>query len=134
VFLALMLVGLASWTMWAARRPGGISGTVNGWIEHVRGDVAKVSADPDLGRARSYYQDQYEKTNAYPMMSETDLAGVGVGVGVTVQWCSSQAVVIQGSAGGGTSSRLLLGGKDLGQLPALYGCPTNLSNPLPWQR
>ena len=28
--------------------PGGVSGTVNGWISHVRGDVAKVSADPDL--------------------------------------------------------------------------------------
>ena len=49
-----------SWCGWAAQRPGGISGTINGWIENVRGDVVKISADPDLHKAASkYYNAQY---------------------------------------------------------------------------
>ena len=57
---------------------------MDGWISHVRGDVAKVSADPDLAKARRYYQAQYQATNQYPQLSDADLAGVGIGVGVTV--------------------------------------------------
>jgi hypothetical protein len=66
-------------------------------------------------------------------MSDSDLAAVGVGVGVNVEWCGTQAVVIQGAQGGATVSRLLLAGKDLGVQPAKYGCPTDLVNPEPWK-
>jgi hypothetical protein len=132
VFMVIMLVGLASWTYWASQRPGGVSGTINGWISHVRGDVAQVSADPDAEKARRYYQSQYQTTGVYPQMSDSDLTSVGIGVGVTVNWCSSHAVVIQGATGGGFSSRLLVSGRDLGEVQGQVNCPGNLANPLPW--
>jgi hypothetical protein len=133
IFVGMLIVGLASWAFWASQRPGGISGTINGWIAHVRGDVAEVSADPDAAKARRYYQSQYDTTGVYPMMSDSDLASVGVGVGVTVDWCSAHAVVIQGATGGGFSSRLLLSGKDLGEVTGRVDCPGNFANPAPWK-
>lgn len=133
VFILLLIAGLGAWVVWAQGRPGGVSGTVSSWISNVRGEVAKVSTDPDFARAQRYYGTQYSKTHAYPQLSDSDLAAVGVGVGVNVEWCNSQAVVIQGAQGGATVSRLLLAGKDLGVQPAKYGCPANLSNPGPWK-
>ena len=132
VFIGVLIIGLASWTYWAAQRPGGVSGTINGWIDHVRGDVAQVSADPDAAKARRYYQSQYQTTGAYPQMSDSDLASVGIGVGITVDWCTTKAVVIQGATGGGFSSRLLLAGRDLGEVPGRVNCPGSFVNPAPW--
>jgi hypothetical protein len=132
VFIVLVVIGLGTWTAWAAQRPGGVSGTVNGWISHVRGDVQKVSADPDVSRARRYFNGQYTATGRYPQMSESDLGAVGIGVGVNIQNCSPQAIVIQGASGAGTASRLLVAGKDLGELQGKYGCPADLANPAPW--
>ena len=133
VFFALVLVGIATWAAWASQRPGGVSGTVNSWISDVRGDVAKVSSDPDLSKARRYFNAQYQTTNAYPQLSDADLAAVGVGVGVNVYWCNSQAVVLQGASGGGTASRPLLSGHDLGEVVGRYQCPGNFLNPAPWK-
>lgn len=133
VFCLLLVIGLGTWGVWAAQRPGGISGTVHSWVDSVRGDVAKVSADPDVAKARRYFTAQYKATNAYPQMSDSDLAAVGIGVGVTVDWCTSQAVVIEGATGGGTSSRLLLSGRDLGEVLGKFGCPASLANPTPWK-
>jgi hypothetical protein len=133
VFITLIVVGLGSWAYWASQRPGGMTGTVKSWIHDVRGDVAKVSSDPDVAKARRYFNGQYAATGSYPVMSENDLAAVGVGVGVNVENCSAQAVVIQGASGGGTSSRLLLAGKDLGELAGKYDCPANLAEPAPWK-
>jgi hypothetical protein len=134
VFLALLIVGVGTWAYWAQQRPGGISGTVDSWISSVRGDVAKVSSDPDLAKARRYFNGQYAATGTYPNMSENDLAGVGIGVGVSVDWCNPQAVVIQGAAGGGTASRLLLGGHDLGEVQGQYPCPNDFTHPAPWKK
>ncbi len=133
VCLVIVAAGLGTWFSWAAQRPGGVSGTVNGWISNVRGDVARMSADPDIARARRYYSGQYEGTGVYPNLSEADLAAVGVGVGVNVDWCKAQAVVIQGASGGGNSSRLLLSGKDLGEVSGKIGCPADLTDPAPWK-
>jgi hypothetical protein len=133
VFLVIVAGGLGIWFSWAAQRPGGVSGTVNGWISHVRGDVAKISSDPDLAKARRYYNGQYQATGVYPRLSEADLAAVGVGVGVNVDWCNAQAVVIQGASGGGTVSRLLLSGKDLGEVIGKSTCPTDFADPFPWK-
>jgi hypothetical protein len=133
LFLTLVALGLGGWFAWASHRPGGASGAVNGWISSVRGDVAKVSADPDLGTARKYFNDQYSKTGSYPQMSDSDLLAAGIGIGVTVRGCSSQAVVIQGASGGGTVSRLLLAGHDLGEVSGRYDCPTDLTHPTPWK-
>jgi len=132
VFLAILILGVGSWTYWASQRPGGVSGTVHGWIDHVRGDVAQVSADPDAAKARRYYQSQFSTTGAYPQMSDSDLASVGIGIGVSVDWCSTQAVVIQGATGGGFTSRLLVGGKDFGEVTGRVNCPLNLAEPAPW--
>jgi hypothetical protein len=134
VFLALVLVGAATWAAWASQRPGGVSGTVNSWIANVRGDVAKVSSDPDLNKARRYFNAQYQTTNSYPQLSDSDLAAVGVGVGVSVYWCNSQAVVLQGASGGGTASRLLLSGHALGEVVGRYQCPGSFLNPAPWKK
>ncbi len=133
VFLVFLVVGLGTWTYWASQRPGGVSGTVNGWISHVRGKVDSVSTDPDLGTARRYFNGQYTATNAYPQLSESDLSAAGIGVGVNVKFCSSQAVVMQGASGGGTVSRLLLSGRDLGELNGRYDCPADLAKPAPWK-
>jgi hypothetical protein len=133
VFLTFLVIGLGTWTYWATQRPGGVSGTVNGWISHVRGTVDSVSTDPDLGTARRYFNGQYAASQAYPQMSESDLTAAGIGVGVNVEFCSAQAVVIQGASGGGTVSRLLLAGHDLGELTGKIDCPVNLSTPAPWK-
>jgi hypothetical protein len=132
VFLVFLLVALCAWAYWASQRPGGVSGTIDGWIKHVRGDVAQVSADPDAAKARRYYQSQYQTTGVYPNMSDTDLSSVGIGVGVTVDYCSPKAVVIQGATGGGFSTRLLVSGKDFGEVPGRVDCPNNLADPAPW--
>jgi hypothetical protein len=134
VFLALLIVGVGSWAYWAQQRPGGISGTVDGWVKNVRGDVAKVSSDPDVAKARRYFNGQYAATSSYPNLTENDLAAVGIGVGVTVERCSAQAVVIQGASGGGTASRLLLAGHDLGEVQGKYDCPKDLTHPAPWKQ
>ena len=133
LLVLLLIVGLGSWTYWASQRPGGVKGTVSGWVSKVRGDVASVSADPDIAKARSYFDKQYKLTGAYPVMGESDLAGIGVGVGVSAQSCGPQAVVIQGASGGGTASRLLLAGHDLGELSGKYDCPADLAHPSPWK-
>jgi len=127
-FLVILLVGLGAWTYWAMQRPGGVSGTINGFIDHLRGDVAKVSADPDLTRAVNTFKQQYATNGAYSQMGEDQ-----VGIAVTVNWCSSQAVVVQGTVEGGTVSRLLLAGKDLGNVQGNQGCPANYNNPAPWK-
>jgi hypothetical protein len=134
VFLTVLTVGVGAWAYWAQQRPGGISGTVSSWVKDVRGDVAKVSADPDAAKARRYFNGQYAATGSYPNMGENDLAAVGIGVGVSVDWCNAQAVVIQGASGGGTASRLLVGGHDLGEVQGQYPCPTDLTHPAPWKK
>jgi hypothetical protein len=133
LMILLLIVAVGSWTYWASQRPGGVNGTVQSWVSNVRGDVASVSADPDFAKARQYYNEQYKLHGSYPVLSEADLGGIGIGVGVSVQSCSEQAVVIQGASGGGTASRLLLAGRDLGELNGKYDCPTDLAHPSPWK-
>jgi hypothetical protein len=131
--IVIVVVGLGAWTYWAQQRPGGVSGTINGWISHVRGTVDSVSTDPDLSTARRYFNRQYAASNAYPQMTESDLTAAGIGVGVNVELCTSQAVVLQGASGGGTVSRLLLAGHDLGELQGKFDCPVDLTKPEPWK-
>ena len=133
ILVALLIVGLGGWTYWASHQPGGVSGTIDHWISHVRGDVANVSADPDLATARQFYTGQYEASKSYPRMSESDLAAAGIGVGINIDWCGPQAVVIQGADGGGTTSYLLRSGKDLGPAKGKYDCPADLTHPTPWK-
>ena len=128
----LLLIALLAWCGWASQRPGGISGTINGWIAHVRGDVGAISADPDLHRAADYYNGQFTAHQAYPQLTDDELATNG-GIGVRAEWCSAQAVVLQGSAGGGTVSRLELDGREVGSVTGKQGCPADLRDPKPWK-
>jgi hypothetical protein len=133
VFVALLIVALGAWLFWASQRPGGISGTVDHWISHVRGDVANVTTDPDLATARNFYAAEYKQNKAYPEMSESDLTAAGIGIGINIDFCSEQAVVIQGADGGGTVSYLLVGGQDLGSVTGKYDCPDDITHPAPWK-
>jgi hypothetical protein len=98
----------------------------------MRGEVAKVSSDPDFNRAVDYFERQYDRTGTYPRMSESDMTSAGIGIGINAEWCGASAIVVQGAAGGGTASRLLVAGRDLGTVSGKQGCPANLSNPVPW--
>src|SRR5438128_9972955 len=42
--LPLVAAALLAWFAWASQQPGGVSGTVNGFIDHVRGGVEAGSA------------------------------------------------------------------------------------------
>jgi hypothetical protein len=134
IFLTLLVLGLGTWAIWAQQRPGGISGTIDSWIANVRGDVAQVSSDPDLVRARRFFTAQYKEAHAYPQMTDSDQEVATVGVGVNVYWCNSQAVVLQGASGAGTVSRLLLAGKDLGPVDGRHECPASFIDPAPWKK
>ncbi|HET9730980.1 MAG TPA: hypothetical protein VFR41_16230, partial [Acidimicrobiia bacterium] len=123
---------LGAWFLWAASQPGGVSGTINGWIDHVRGDVAKISADPDMHKAAAYLNGQFAANHQYPRITD-DQRATDIGIGVEVQWCGPQAVVLQGSVGGGTASRLLLNGADVGTVSGKVDCPADLANPTPWK-
>ena len=129
LFLTLVALGLGGWFAWASHRPGGASGAVNGWISSVRGDVAKVSADPDLGTARKYFNDSVLQDGLVPAAERLGPPGRRHRDRGHRQGCSAQAVVIQGASGGGTVSRLLLAGHDLGEVSGKYDCPTDLSPP-----
>lgn len=132
VFLLALLVGLA----WLQTKPGGVSGQVNQWIDKVRGDVETASANPDLRRAADYFNRQYAATGVYPNMTEEQLRddpSTGFGIGVDVQWCSPQAIVVHSLTGSGSVTRLLLAGKDMGDVAGRVGCPSDLQNPAPWK-
>jgi hypothetical protein len=98
----------------------------------VRGDVAQISADPDLHRGAVYYNAQFKADNVYPQLSDDQIA-TEIGIGVKAVWCSRQAVVLQGAAGGGWESVLLLNGRDLGTVDGARGCPGDLTAPAPWK-
>ena len=129
----VLVVALAVWCGWAAQRPGGISGTINSWVEHVRGDVIKISADPDLQKAAQYYDAQFSVAGSYPALTDDQLAAAGIGIGVTVDWCSARVVVLQGAVGAGSASRLLMDGRDIGTVDGKHGCPEDLADPQPWK-
>jgi len=128
-FLTLVAIGLVGWFAWATQQPGGVSGTVNGFIDHVRGGVEGVSAGPDLRRAASYFNDQYAQTSGYPQLNEEQMTAAGIGIDVDVVSCGSQAVVMQTL----TVSRLLIAGVDVGEVSGRRPCPTDLQHPTPWK-
>jgi hypothetical protein len=55
------------------------------------------------------------------------------GVGVTVELCNQQAVVLRSLTGAGTVSRLLLNGRDLGDAIGEHACPSDYARPTPWK-
>jgi hypothetical protein len=130
--LGLVLLG---WLLWAATTPGGISARIGDISDKLQGVVDNATTDPGLKRAATYYDNLYERTGSYPRLSDEDVRDdpeAGWGIGVDPQWCSAHAIVVKAQTGRGTVSRLLLDGKDLGDVDGEMPCPTDLSNPLPW--
>jgi hypothetical protein len=130
VFLSLVAAGLIAWAAWATQQPGGVSGTINSFIDRVRGGVETATTGPDLRRAANYFNDRYEQTGTYPRLTEEQMTAAGIGIDIDVSPCGSQAVVLRTL----TSSRLLLAGSDLGDVSGRQQCPTSLRDPAPWKR
>jgi hypothetical protein len=134
--MGVLLLALLAWVGWAYTTPGGPSARINDWIDQTRGDVEAVSAGPGLRQTASYFDQLYATEHSYPDLSDTALQedpNAGFGLGMRFLWCSGQAVVLQAPTAGGSVSRLLLNGTDLGEVDRAQGCPTDLAKPAPWK-
>jgi hypothetical protein len=129
--LTLLLVG---WLGWAYTTPGGPSARIRGWIDHTRGVVADASVNPDVRRSAQYFNNLYATQGSYPQLSDSAVqASPGFGLNETLVYCGPRAIVLQSLSSGGSLSRLLLAGQDLGNVQGTRGCPSNLARPAPWK-
>ncbi len=134
--VGVLLVAVLAWVGWAYTTPGGPSARIQGWIDHTRGVVDTASIGPGLHQTATYFNELYATQGSYPNMSDTAIQEdpkAGFGLGMNFTWCSGQAVVLQAPAAGGTISRLLVGGRDIGDVTVAAGCPSNLAHPKPWK-
>jgi hypothetical protein len=135
-FLHVVGLLLLGWLAWASTTPGGVNARFEDIGDKLQGVVDDATTDPGLKRAASYYNDRFARDASYPRLSDEQLREdpeAGWGMGVDVEWCSSNAIVIHSLTGRGTISRLLVSGDDLGDVPGKIPCPTDLINPLPWR-
>jgi len=134
--MGLLLLALLAWVGWAYTTPGGPSARINDWIDQTRGHVAAASAGPGLRQATTYFNQLYATERSYPNMPDTAIQedpNAGFGLGMTFTWCSGQAVVLRAPIAGGSVSRLLVSGKDLGEVGGAQACPADLAKPAPWK-
>jgi len=134
--LTVLVLLVAGWLAWAYTTPGGPSARVRGWIDHTRTDVADVSLGTGLHKTANYFNGLYATQGSYPQLSDTQLQedpNAAFGINMGYQWCSPGAVVLTSDGAGGSVSRLLLAGKDLGNVNGVQGCPENLRKPRPWK-
>ncbi len=129
IALWCLLLALGGWFAWASQRPGGVSGTVNGFIAHLRGDVEDLSSGRGLKQATAYYNGQYAQTGTYPVLNESQLAAANIGMDIDVVNCAPQAVVLQTV----TVSRLLVAGENRGDVSGRVACPSDIDHPDPWK-
>jgi hypothetical protein len=130
----LLVLLLASWFAWAYTTPGGPSARIRGWIDHTRGIVAEASVNPDLRRNAAYFNSLYAAQGRYPDLAQSVVEGTpGFGLTETLVYCGPRAIVLQSLSSGGSLSRLLLDGNDLGNVSGTQRCPTDLANPVPWK-
>jgi hypothetical protein len=132
ILLALVL----GWVGWAYTTPGGPQARIRSWIDHTRNDVNDVSLGPGLHKTANYFDGLYATQGRYPDLSESQIQqdpNAAFGINMSYTWCGPQAVVLVSNGAGGSVSRLLLAGRDLGNVSGSYGCPANLSKPLPWR-
>jgi hypothetical protein len=124
------------WLGWAYTTPGGPSARISHWIDQTRTDVADVSASPSLRQTAIYFNGLYATQGSYPNLSDSALQAeptAGFGLSMTFTWCSPRDVVIQSPSAGGTISKLLVDGKDVGNVVGASTCPVNLAHPAPWK-
>jgi hypothetical protein len=136
VFPVLLLSVLLGVVVWAQRTEGGLSARIDDAVDWVRGVVEDAATDPGMKRATDYFNNRYANEGQYPIVSESDLSrdpDADFGVGVRIEHCSGQAIVLQSLTGGGTRSRLLIAGETYGEADGSVGCPANLADPQPFQ-
>lgn len=132
--LTLLSIVLLGWLGWAYTTPGGPSARIRQWIDHTRGDIAQASVNPDVHQSAVYFDSLYKAQGSYPNLSDAAIqASPGFGLNETLLYCGPQALVLQSLSSGGSLSRLLLAGHDLGNAPNTHGCPANLAKPSPWK-
>ncbi len=130
----ILALALVSWIGWAYTTPGGPSARIGGWIDHTRGVVAEATVNPDFHRNTQYFNSLYATQGSYPNLSDSAIqATPGFGLSETLVYCGPRAIVLQSLSSGGSVSRLLLNGKDLGNVPNARPCPTDLAHPAPWK-
>jgi hypothetical protein len=130
----IFVIAVASWFGWAYTTPGGPSARIGGWIDHTRGIVAEASVNPDVRRSAQYFNGLYASQGRYPVLSDSEIqASPGFGLSERLIYCGPRAIVLQSLSSGGSLSRLLLAGDDLGNVSNRVDCPTNLSDPAPWK-
>lgn len=134
--LPVLLMVIVGWTGWAATTEGGVSARANDIVDSIRDLLADATTDPGLKRGAVYFNDRFAREGAYPRLSSGELQGepeTAWSLGVEVLWCSPRAIVLQGLTGSGTISRLLLDGRDLGDVAGEHRCPADLTAPAPWE-
>ena len=130
----VLALAVLSWFGWAYTTPGGPSARIRQWIEHTRGDIADASVNPDLRTNANYFDGLYAQEGSYPNLSDSAVqTSPGFGLNETLLWCGPRAIVLRSLSSGGSLSRLLLDGQDLGNVPNSRSCPTNLAHPSPWK-
>ena len=113
-------LAVLSWIGWAYTTPGGPSARIRDWIDHTRGDIAQASVNPDLHENAIYFNGLNASQGGYPNLSDSAIqATPGFGLSETLVWCGPHAIVLQSLSSGGSLSRLLLDGQDLGNVPNL---------------
>jgi hypothetical protein len=133
---AVLVLAVGGWFGWAQLQEGGARHQIQHAIDEARGVVDRATSDPGMKRAALYFNSQYARDGHYTQMTDTELrddAAADWGVGVSVQYCNDQAMVLQSLTGAGTVSRLLLRGIDVGDALGEHGCPLDYANPLPWK-
>ena len=94
-----------------------------------------IDADPHpvwkrlRDEAPVYFNEQYDQNGQYPRPTEDQLTAAGIGVDLDIADCGGQAVVLRTL----TVSRLLLAGKDLGEVAGKQNCPADFDKPSPWK-
>jgi hypothetical protein len=134
--VGVLVLAVLAWVGWAYTTPGGPSARINDWIDNTRNDVAAAGVSPGLRHTTTYFNGLYASQGSYPNMTDTAMQEdpkAGFGLGMKFIWCSPQAVVLQSPSAGGSVSRLLVAGRDLGEVGGAQGCPVTLAKPSPWK-
>ena len=132
----VVFVLAAAGLLWMQAKEGGVRGQVEHAIDRARGAVESATTDPSLKRAATYFNEQYARDGHYTDLTEAaqrDDPKADWGVGVVVDWCNPQAMVLRSLTGAGTVSRLLFRGNDLGDALGEHDCPSDYTNPRPWK-
>jgi hypothetical protein len=122
---------------WAALSPGGLEARLTGVDSGLRNAVSNLTQNRALENASKMFDGWYAQQGTYPNETQSELdqdPDASWGAGMDVSWCTPRDVVLTSLTASGTVSRLLLDGKVVGDVTGRVNCPTDLVDPVPWQR